>query len=730
MDAHDIYMSPPTAESSLNEPIAEEVVDEAKAKKINESLREIGGVIEDGAITFLKQEYLYLSIFLGLFSILIYFTVEMKPWTAYTTVSFLIGGFTSMACGYIGMRIAVHTNIRTTQESCRHINDGFRVAYRGGQVLGFVLVGIALLVLALLMVIYKAMYLSADIADLDFENRSDQYKELFEVLAGYGLGGSTVALFGRVGGGIYTKAADVGSDLAGKVVAGLNEDDPSNPGVIADNVGDNVGDIAGMGSDLFGSLAESTCAGLVVSALSSDLIAEGNGTLYYPLTITAVGIIVSFFTTFFATNIQAVHEGNVETVLKWQLIISTFLLTAGIFGVSYLFLPETIEFGGLQPFVSSRMYAISCVCAGLWSGLIIGWTTEYYTSNTYKPVRELADSCKMGAAPNIIMGLALGYVSNVIPIICLCITIWVAFETTGMYGVALAALGMLSNLPIALAIDGYGPISDNAGGIAEMAGCPHWVRKRTDLLDAAGNTTAAIGKGFAIGSAALVSLALFGAFVTRTGQTGNVNILSPLPFAGLLLGAMIPYWFSAMTMKAVGIAAQDMIAEIARQFKDEEIANGTKKPDYEACIAISTSASLKYMMAPGLLVLLTPFVIGFLFGPACVSGLLAGILVSGIQIAISFSNTGGAWDNAKKYVEAGNNKYGFNSDGTAFKDEDGNEFFKKGTEAHRNAVVGDTVGDPLKDTSGPSINILVKLSAITSLVFGGFFKEHNLIGAK
>jgi inorganic pyrophosphatase len=671
-------------------------------------------------------------VFLFLFSILLYFTVEVRAWTAYTTVAFLIGGFTSILCGYIGMRIAVHTNIRATQECCNNIQDGFIVAYRGGQVLGFVLVGIALLVLVILMVVYKAMFLSGD--KTSAYEKSEEMKELFEVIAGYGLGGSTVALFGRVGGGIYTKAADVGSDLAGKVVKGLEEDDPSNPGVIADNVGDNVGDIAGMGSDLFGSLAEATCAGLVVSALSPELMDSSHGAMYFPLTVTAAGIIVSFVTTFFATNIQKVNEKNVESTLKWQLIISTILFSGALVGIAEMFLPDTFSFVNytvdettgvvsvLSTVHSSKWNAIYCVGAGLWSGLAIGFITEYYTSNTYAPVQELADSCRMGAAPNIIMGLALGYMSNVIPIFCLCITVYIAFETTGMYGVALAALGMLSNLPIALAIDGYGPIADNAGGIAEMSGCPHWVRKRTDLLDAAGNTTAAIGKGFAIGSAALVSLALFGAFVTRTGQTGEVNILSPLPFSGLLLGAMIPYWFSAMTMKAVGIAAQDMIKEISRQFQDERIANKEIEPDYAACIKISTDASLKYMIAPGVLVLATPFVVGFAFGPTAVSGLLAGILVSGVQIAISFSNTGGAWDNAKKYVEAGVNKY---PAGEA--DEDGNDVFKKGTEAHRNAVVGDTVGDPLKDTSGPSINILVKLAAITSLVFGGFFQKSNLI---
>lgn len=695
----------------------------------------------------------------------------MRPWTAYTTFSFLVGGFTSIACGFIGMKIATHSNIRCTKEAARNINDGFIVAYRGGQVLGFCLVGIALGVLILLLIVYKAMYIDGAIEQYCEEAKEagkitdcskivageetawqwvhiEAYKELFEVLAGYGLGGSTVALFGRVGGGIYTKAADVGSDLAGKVVAGLEEDDPSNPGVIADNVGDNVGDIAGMGSDLFGSLAESTCAGLVVSATATSLIVDGEGAVYFPLTITAAGILVSWVTQFFATNIQKVTEKNVESVLKWQLIISTFLFTGALFLLGE-FLPKAFEFysaeliqttaastdaaGVVTPAVwaldvhsilsSGKYKCLACVGAGLWSGLIIGWMTEIYTSNNYSPVQELVHSCRMGAAPNIIMGLALGYMSNVIPIFCLSATIWLAFEYAGMYGVALSALGMLSNLPIALAIDGYGPIGDNAGGIAEMSGCPEWVRRRTDLLDAAGNTTAAIGKGFAIGSAALVSLALFGAFVTRTGQLGKVNILQPLPFAGLLLGAMIPYWFSAMTMKAVGIAAQDMIAEIARQFKNENIVNKTEKPDYESCIAISTKASLKYMVAPGILVLGTPFFVGFLFGPTAVSGLLAGILVSGIQIAISFSNTGGAWDNTKKYIEQGKFKY---PNGEV--DDDGNDTYKKGTDAHKNAVIGDTVGDPLKDTSGPSINILVKLSAITSLVFGGFFAKNHLFG--
>lgn len=379
-------------------------------------------------------------------------------------------------------------------------------------------------------------------------------------------------------------------------------------------------------------------------------------------------------------------------------------------------LPDTFVITGVvTPCTPWRAYG--CVASGLWSGFIIGWITEVYTSNAYSPVQELAEACQMGAAPNIILGLALGYMSTIIPILCLAVTIFISFTYAGMYGIALAALGMLGCLPIALAIDGYGPISDNAGGIAEMSELHPSVREATDKLDAAGNTTAAIGKGFAIGSACLVALALFGAFCTRTGTT-SVNILQPLEFSGLLVGAMLPYAFSALTMAAVGQAANEMIQEISDQFKDGLILEKKKKPDYDRCIAISTNASLKKMIAPGLLVIGSPFVVGILFGPKGVSGLLAGTIVSGVQIAISFSNTGGAWDNAKKYVENGKNL------SKTHKDDDGNAIvFMKGSEAHKAAVTGDTVGDPLKDTSGPSINILIKLSAITSLVFGDFFAK-------
>jgi H(+)-translocating pyrophosphatase len=409
------------------------------------------------------------------------------------------------------MRVAVYTNVRTTKEcAAAGIDKGFVVAYRGGQVLGFTLVGMALGVLHVLITVYRSLYLETDESDVI------KVRELFELVAGYGLGGSTVALFGRVGGGIYTKAADVGSDIAGKNIQGLPEDSPDNPGVIADNVGDNVGDIAGMGADLFGSLAESTCAALVVGATSLELVTFRDA-IYFPLMITAVGILASFITTFFATHWVKVTENNVENIVKWQLTISTVLMTLAILPL-LVYLPDEFVFiFGNKEIVCTPWKAYACVMCGLWSGYVIGLVTEMYTSNAYSPVQNLAEACYMGAAPNIILGLALGYMSNIIPIFCLAFTIFLSFTFGGMYGIALAALGMLGCLPIALSIDGYGPISDNAGGIAEMSGLDPEVRRATDKLDAAGNTTAAIGKGFAIGSACLVGLALFGAFVTRAG---------------------------------------------------------------------------------------------------------------------------------------------------------------------------------------------------------------------
>ena len=689
-------------------------------------MKTIAERIQTGAIEFLKQEYLYLTIFCLVFAVLVFCTADASVgWMPYTTMAFLIGAFTSMLCGYLGMLIAVHTNWRTTYACNISIDDGFHVAFKGGMVLGFALVGIALLILHIIITVYAAIFLPTEYESV--EEVQTKHRQLFECIAGYGLGGSTVALFGRVGGGIYTKAADVGADLAGKVCEGLEEDSPENPGTIADNVGDNVGDIAGMGADLFGSLAEATCAALVVSAHSTDILKHPDA-VYFPLIVTAIGIFSSFVSQFLV-RIGTITRDNVESRLKLQLLFSSIIMALLLIPTCFI-MPETavIDFAGKEYEVTPWIL-YGCIVMGLTAGLIIGYITEYYTSNKYSPVLSLVESCRMGAAPNIILGLALGYMSTVIPILCIAVTVYFCFHFAGMYGVALGAIGMLGCLPIALTIDGYGPISDNAGGISEMSYLHESVRELTDKLDAAGNTTAAIGKGFAIGSACLVSLSLFGAYINRVEEVSGtknytVNVLDPITFSGLIVGAMLPYAFSAMTMKAVGDAAMEMIEEIKKQFDDMKKGH---KMDSDRCVAISTKASLKMMIAPGALVIFTPFVVGMLFSKNCLSGLLAGILVSGIQIAFSFSNTGGAWDNCKKLVEEGSYKSTSKSFQAENEDSVMNPFVfrKKGpdgkpTDEHVAAVVGDTVGDPMKDTSGPSINILMKLSAITSLVFGGF----------
>ncbi|CAN6469105.1 unnamed protein product [Victoria cruziana] len=469
-----------------------------------------------------------------------------------------------------------------------------------------------------------------------------------------------------------------------------------------------------MGSDLFGSYAESSCAALFVASISSFGISHDYSAMSYPLIISSMGILVCLITTLFATDIFEIKNvSEIEPSLKRQLLISTVLMTVGIAAVSLVSLPSEFtlfDFGTAK--TVKNWYLFVCVSIGLWAGLAIGYTTEYYTSNAYSPVQDVADSCRTGAATNVIFGLALGYKSVIIPIFAIAIAIYVSFSLAAMYGIAVAALGMLSTIATGLAIDAYGPISDNAGGIAEMAGMSHKIRDRTDALDAAGNTTAAIGKGFAIGSAALVSLALFGAFVSRAGiQT--VDVLTPKVFIGLIVGAMLPYWFSAMTMKSVGSAALKMVEEVRRQFNSiPGIMEGRAKPDYATCVKISTDASLREMVPPGALVMITPLIAGTFFGVETLAGVLAGSLVSGVQVAISASNTGGAWDNAKKYIEAGRSDHA-------------RSLGPKGSDPHKAAVIGDTIGDPLKDTSGPSLNILIKLMAVESLVFAPFFAAHG-----
>jgi len=680
---------------------------------VRQKVWDISRAISEGAEAFLAAQYSLLGVFVALFFILILVVVGTgsgEGWASgvFAAVAFAAGAGASVASGYIGMRIAVFTNSRTALQAQVGLGPAFVTAFQGGCVMGFALVSLGLATLYALVCALHLYY-------TDAYSDSEATRRMYEAVAGYGLGGSTIALFGRVGGGIYTKAADVGADLVGKVEQDIPEDDPRNPAVIADNVGDNVGDVAGMGADLFGSFAEASCAAMAISATSPDLC--GWLPMNFPLAMAASGLVAGMATSLAATACGGPRaNAQIEPALKRQLVLSTVLETPLAFAVAYAFLPR-------EPFAVSGKAGVAywhvflCAACGLWSGLAIGASTEFYTSHARAPVREVAAACEAGAATNIIYGLALGYRSVVVPVVCLCATIYASERLAGVYGVAVAATGILSTMSTGLAIDAYGPITDNAGGIAEMAEMGDDVRDRTDALDAAGNTTAAVGKGFAIGSAALVSLALFGGFVTicrEEGRLHSVDILEPLQFTGLLLGAMLPYWFSALTVRSVGAAAYEMVTEVRRQFRENPgILAGTDPPDYRRCVKISTEASLREMLPPGALVLGAPVAVGFLLGAEALAGLLAGVLVSGVQMAVSASNSGAAWDNAKKYIGAG--MYA-NAAG---------EVRGKGTEEHRAAVIGDTVGDPLKDTSGPSINILVKLTAILSLVFASAIAKHG-----
>jgi len=680
-------------------------------------LNEIYEAIYEGAESFLRAEYAVCGYFIVIFAAIIFVLVSWgTDWDytrgALTMVSFVLGAVTSIVSGYLGMKVAVFSNVRTTVSAQKSgWTACFNTAFRAGAVMGFALCGLGILMLYVTALLYRAQYPNVN-----------EWIYVTECLTGYGLGGSSIAMFGRVGGGIYTKAADVGADLVGKVVHGIPEDDPRNPATIADNVGDNVGDVAGMGSDLFGSFAESTCAALVIG--TSIGVNHGWDAMMFPLVVSSVGIAVCLVCSFLATHIMPVKaESGVENALKIQLISTTILMIPAIYLAAVAYLPDNFD---LKATVGTKIFHLTpkepwlCVIMGAVGGLIIGLVTEYYTSHSYKPVREVAHSCKTGAATNMIYGIALGYKSVIIPVLILALTVYGSFKLCDMYGVALAAIGFLSNLATGLTIDVYGPVCDNAGGIAEMAELEPYVREKTDALDAAGNTTAAIGKGFAIGSAALVSLALFGAFVTRIRISSNdevfadgVNMLEPLTFAFLIIGGMIPFAFAAMTMKSVGLAAMEMVNEVQRQFDEKPHLlddSPTERPDYDACIAISTNASLKEMLPPGAMVMLTPLLTGIFFGVFAVSGLLTGSLVASVQLAISMSNSGGAWDNAKKYIEKASPE---------------SELQGKGSDIHKAAVVGDTVGDPFKDTSGPALNIVMKLMAVLSLVFADTFYHFN-----
>lgn len=634
----------------------------------SERMKEIASYIEQGAMAFLRREYKSVAIFVVALFVILIFAINWQ-----TAVCFVIGAIFSILAGYNGMKVATKANVRTANAAKEEgMTKALNVAFSGGSVMGMSVVGLGLLGLGALYLIFK----------------SDS------IVTGFSLGASSVALFARVGGGIYTKAADVGADLVGKVEAGIPEDDPRNPAVIADNVGDNVGDVAGMGADLFESYV-----GAIVSAITLGLVAYGENGVKYALALSGVGILASILGVYFVRG----DKDPQKALNNGTLASSVITIIASFFLSNYLL-------NSLKPFVA--------ILSGLVVGLIIGRVTEYYTSGDYNPVKKIAKESETGSSTNIIGGLSVGMMSTGIPIVVICIGILVAFYvagntgngidvSNGLYGIALAAVGMLSTTGMTVAVDAYGPISDNAGGIAEMCDLPEGVRAITDKLDAVGNTTAAVGKGFAIGSAALTALSLFSSY-TQAVKLSGIDLTNPAVIVGLFIGGMLPFLFSAMTMDAVGKAANDMIEEVRRQFREiPGIMEGKAKPEYDTCVDISTKAALREMIVPGVMAVVVPVLVGILLGAEALGGLIAGSLITGVLMAIFMANSGGAWDNAKKYIEEGHHG-------------------GKGSEAHKAAVVGDTVGDPFKDTSGPSLNILIKLMTIVSLVFAEIFIKFEI----
>lgn len=633
-----------------------------KVEPGNERMREISQYIADGAMAFLKRQYKSLAIFV----ILLFVILIFAPGQGFkTAISFLVGAGFSVAAGYVGMKVATKANVRTANAAMESgMTKALNIAFSGGAVMGITVVGLGILGVSALYIIFKDV----------------------NIVTGFSLGASSIALFARVGGGIYTKAADVGADLVGKVEAGIPEDDPRNPAVIADNVGDNVGDVAGMGADLFESYV-----GAIISALTLGTIAHGKAGVQYAIALSSVGVVASILGVYFVRG----DKDPQKSLNNGTLASSVITVIAGFF-------LSNIIIGSYKPFIA--------MLSGLVVGLIISRMTEYYTSGDYSPVKKVAKESETGTATNIIGGLSVGMMSTTGPMVIIAIGIMIAYflgggssnSVEGLYGIAMAAVGMLSTAGMTIAVDAYGPIADNAGGIAEMCDLPPEVREITDKLDAVGNTTAAIGKGFAIGSAALTALGLFASYTQAVGLE-SINMSSPTVIAGAFIGGMLPFLFSALTMDAVGKAANKMIEEVRRQFREiPGIMEGTTTPDYANCVDISTQAALKEMIVPGLLAVVVPVLVGVLLGAEALGGLISGALITGVLMAIFMSNAGGAWDNAKKYIEDGHHG-------------------GKGSEAHKAAVNGDTVGDPFKDTSGPSLNILIKLMTIVALVFAEMF---------
>ena len=639
----------------------------SSAEPGNARMKEIAGYIHEGAMAFLYREYRYLAIFIALVSAILAIFISWQ-----TAVCFIGGALCSIMAGYFGMQVATKANVRTAAAAQHGISPALKIAFSGGSVMGMCVVGLGMLGLG-------AFYLL--------------FNQNVDYITGFSLGASSIALFARVGGGIYTKAADVGADLVGKVEAGIPEDDPRNPAVIADNVGDNVGDVAGMGADLFESYVGSIVGAFTLGAL---LFKNGEGILY-AFALCGLGILACIIGILIGRESKA---SNPQTALN----LGTYV-AGGITIVAAAVLSQMI-FGNMKAFAA--------LAAGLASGLAIGKITEIYTSGDYQSVKTIAYQSQTGAATTLISGMAVGMYSTMWPMICMSIGMLVSYYAMGgaenallgLYGISLAAVGMLSTTGITVAVDAYGPISDNAGGIAEMSELPHSVREITDKLDAVGNTTAAIAKGFAIGSAALTALALFASYAQAV-KLDTIDLLNPLTLTGLLIGAMIPFLFAALTMEAVGDAANEMIEEVRRQFRTiPGIMEGKGKPEYAKCVDISTAAALKKMLLPGSLAVILPLLMGFVFGAAALAGFIAGALVTGVLLALFMANSGGAWDNAKKYIEGG-------------------EFGGKGSQAHKSAVVGDTVGDPFKDTSSPAMNILIKLMTIVSLVFAPVIYQYG-----